>query len=194
MPGQGQRGGQPGAQRKRLHAFPFPTVAAAQRHTTRGLLTTLRTLPHTHTAARSQQSDEQACFIQFGHEDRDFPGGDPEGRMGRYYLCQSSGGGESSSFHRANGEDCRDSLEETISVVLHLCFCFFKEEILRVTVSCGWIQKPWSRGSSHSFPSAHHLTFTDCLRSECVHLSVCVCDLRWMYANRRGLNILICFP
>lgn len=43
--------------------------------------------------------------------------------------------------------------------------------------------------------STHHLTFTDCLLRECVHLFVCVCVrvLRWMYALRRGLNSLLIF-
>lgn len=68
--GQGQRGGQPGAQCQRLHTFTLPTVAAPQRHTTWGLLTTLRTLAsthtHTHAAAQSKQSVERTCFLTLG--------------------------------------------------------------------------------------------------------------------------------
>lgn len=55
VPGQGQRGGQPGAQCQRLHTLTLPTVAAAQRHTTRGLLTALRPLPNVHAHTHTQQ-------------------------------------------------------------------------------------------------------------------------------------------
>lgn len=75
MPGQGQRGGQPGAQRQRLHTHTLPTVAAPQRHITRGLLTTLHMLtdPHSHThSGPGRAVRRQDTVIQFGHEDRDF--------------------------------------------------------------------------------------------------------------------------
>lgn len=67
--GQSQRGGQPGAQRQRLHTLALPTVAAPQRHTTGDLLITLCTptdthihaLTLTHAAAQSEHARERTC-------------------------------------------------------------------------------------------------------------------------------------
>lgn len=89
--GQGQRGGQPGAQCQRLHTRALPTVAAPQRHTTRGVLTTQHPLTnthsHTHTVARSKQSQEGMMFFKNGHQERkDFPCGDLGGRSGQSQI------------------------------------------------------------------------------------------------------------